>query len=99
MSKNPRRPRIIPAGLRRCSECGLYRGENAIVPSYRYDRLEIVSVACVCGGILCKLCGGPTYRPISNVYVEETGYVLHVPWFGQAIPCRACRRRGRPRGR
>ena len=30
----PFRPRVIPAGLRRCPDCGEYRGENAIVPGY-----------------------------------------------------------------
>ncbi len=32
--------------------------------------------------------------PDSNYYVEETGRVIHVPWFGQMMPCRNCRARG-----
>ena len=89
----PDRPRVIAAGLHRCPDCGEYRGKKAIVPSIRYDLLCIMEVECVCDGIPCKICGKPTHRPISNSYVEETGRVLHMPWFGQAVPCRACRRR------
>jgi len=90
-SSNANRPRVIPAGLRRCPDCGEYRGANAIVPSYRHDLLEIVEVKCVCEGIPCKVCGKPRHRPISNYFVEETGRAIHVPSFGAMIPCRECR--------
>lgn len=88
------RPRVIPAGLRRCPTCGEYLGSDAISPSYRFDLLEIVSVTCVCDGIPCTRCGRPTHRPITNFFVEETGRIVHAPWFGQLIPSRRCRAKG-----
>ncbi len=94
-STNPLRPRVIPAGLKRCPDCGEYRGDHAVVPSYRHDLLEIVSVTCLCHGIRCKTCKkNLIHRPITNFFVEETGRVIHVPWFGQMIPCEKCRARG-----
>ena len=82
--------RVIPAGLRKCGQCGEYKGRG-IVPSYRYDLLEIVLVRCLCEGIVCHHCRkNAIHRPISNYYVEATGPVLHVPYFGCISPCQEC---------
>src|SRR5205823_1630213 len=84
--------RVIPAGLRRCPECGEYKG-RAIVPSYRHDRVDIVPVSCVCNGIACRYCGERSIHcPTSNYYDERTGRVWHVPHFGALLHCDDCRR-------
>lgn len=97
MSDKRSRPRVIPAGLKRCPQCGEFRGRRAIVPSYRHDRLEIVPIRCLCEGIVCRYCRKHAiHRPISNYYVERTGRVWHVPYFGGDLPCEGCWQRAAP---
>jgi hypothetical protein len=84
-------PQVIPAGLRKCHQCGEYRGRG-IVPSHRHDLLDIVPVSCLCQGIVCRYCKRRAiHRPISNYYDGETGQVWHVPYFAYDVPCPDCR--------
>lgn len=76
--------------LSRCGQCGELKGE-ALVDD-RWQGKIYVPVICLCGGIVCRYCrSGAIRRPISDRYDEATGRVLHMPYFGALIPCRACK--------
>jgi len=55
----------------------------------------IVTLSCLCWGILCGRCKkNRVYRPISNTYNPESNRLEHVPWFGGMMPCDECRNKG-----
>jgi len=73
--------------LQRCLQCGQLRGEAFV------DGGRRVPVACLCEGIVCRVCRERAIRrPLSNYWDEETGRVWHVPWFAYLRPCAPCRR-------
>jgi hypothetical protein len=76
---------MVPAGLRRCPQCGSFRGTVL-------GEAGFFEVRCLCDGIVCRVCRERAIpRPISTRYDEETGRFLHVPWFGYLVPCSSCR--------
>jgi len=74
--------------LHRCPTCGELRGLL-----HRHGGPPVL-LACICQGIPCSRCKtNKIRRPTSN-YLRD-GEVWHVPWFGYADTCDACRA-GRP---
>jgi hypothetical protein len=86
--------RVEQDRLRRCPQCGEFKGE-ALVDDVWQGRVY-VPVSCLCGGIVCGNCRERViHRPISNYFDEQAGTVWHVPWFAYMVACRRCRRRTR----
>ncbi|MBC8294040.1 MAG: hypothetical protein H8E45_12920 [Proteobacteria bacterium] len=73
-------PVKIAAGLKRCDECGEYRGETLGRELSGAGRLpgEVVTASCLCDGIDCRGCGKRTFRPISGHYYPLENHVSHV---------------------
>ena len=82
LTPGPERP--VLDGLERCPACGELRG-SADGP--------LASVLCRCSNVACRSCGRHELRrPVADYYDEETGRIIHVPWFGGMRPCAECRR-------
>ncbi|MFC1600345.1 hypothetical protein ACFL3T_04925 [Patescibacteria group bacterium] len=70
MNHNPK----VPAGLKRCSKCGHYKGK-CMFDGEQWD------ISCVCKLSICRKCGKPVYKYkiTSNIYEEKAGKCWHVP--------------------
>jgi hypothetical protein len=72
-------------GLRRCGECGEFKG-TCLADG------EEVELLCICDGILCRRCKrNLVRRPISDHFNEADGRVWHTPSIAALIPCAACK--------
>lgn len=77
----------IPKGLRKCGECGEYKGQMI-----EKDE-ELITISCLCEGILCTKCRkNKVHRPISNYYDKESNSIWHVPYFVAQFGCAECRK-------
>ena len=66
-------------GLIKCEVCGEYKSKRA------KD-----NVLCSCSDVLCSKCKvNKIPRPVSNLFSEEDGKILHVPYF--LYRCKDCR--------
>lgn len=91
----------VPSGLVKCEVCGEYKGNvkekdlNWEGHALRADKREsdaILSVSCLCDGVLCPRCKrNKMRRPISNSYDETTNQVWHTPVFIGMAGCSQCR--------
>jgi hypothetical protein len=64
--------------------------KTAIARTMGPDR--IISVTCLCGGVLCKRCGlVRIHKPGSNSYDPDTNTIAHWPGMSGLMPCAACR--------
>lgn len=83
-------------GLNKCKVCGEYKGKVKAKDLHwngPVDANEIISVSCLCDGIICPRCKkNKIHRPISNSYAEETNEVWHHPWFMGQAGCDKCRK-------
>lgn len=82
---------MIPNGLTRCGTCGELKG-TFLYPEFNAGgKLIPTTVLCLCDGLICESCGkGRSHRPISNYYNEETGKVIHAPYFMAEQHCSEC---------
>lgn len=77
----------IPVGLVRCEQCGELKGRGLTPDQGR----ELVTVSCLCEGLVCGNCGQDRiHRPVSSNYNEEDGKVWHTPYFMALKSCRVC---------
>lgn len=83
--------RELPAGLEWCADCGEVRGE--ILAERDDGALVLLRSACLCDGLVCRVCGRRAIRrPISDYYNPEDGEWWHVPHFAALDGrCRDCR--------
>lgn len=82
---------MIPDGLTRCGTCGELKGTLLYPEPNGEDKLISTTVLCLCAGLICENCGkGRMHHPIANYYDEETGKVIHVPYFIAEQHCSEC---------
>lgn len=76
----------IPEGLVRCDVCGKYKGKTI-------ERGQTLTVSCLCDGEKCTICKkNKLYRPISELFDEASGRILHVSHFaGYYLVCDDCK--------
>jgi len=56
-----------------------------------HSAVSEATASCLCDGLVCGACGkGRIHRPISNYYDEESGHLIHVPYFRASAPCPEC---------
>jgi len=86
-----------PKGFKKCPVCGEYKGKTkAKNLNWNYssgiDPNQIISVSCLCDGILCPKCHlNKIHRPVSNQYDQQANMIWHIPWFAGQAGCSECR--------
>jgi hypothetical protein len=77
------------AKVRRCEECGEYRGEM-----FRSETGETRPITCICQGSACVRCKTGRIHKRGTEIMDAKGKVWHVP--GTAAFCRECSRAHEP---
>ena len=81
----------LPEGLTRCTRCGRLQGICQVERDDRSASWFAVDVTCLCYGYACGVCGeGRLPRPLSLVWDERVGELLHVSSIMGRRPCPVC---------
>ena len=93
----------ISKGLIKCKVCGEYNGKimkkylnwgNDFFNNSPEEGEKLISVTCLCNGILCKKCKkNKIHRPVSNSYIKSSNSIEHWPWFTGMAGCDICRKK------